>query len=131
MSGFFGGIFTAYKTTNVMGITTAVAALVNIVINIVFIPSIGTLAAALSTLVANIVGYIWRVEASKKYMVVKEDLLYTIIQIASVIVIFAMFYHNTSCSIVVMCIYSLIVSVFMNWELIKTLFKYIKSKKSI
>ena len=33
ISGFYGGIFTAYKDTAIMGITTVAAALVNIVVN--------------------------------------------------------------------------------------------------
>ena len=54
MSNFYGGIFTAYKNTKIMGSTTAVAAVINIVINIIFIPKFGIYAATFSTLISNL-----------------------------------------------------------------------------
>ena len=57
ISGFYGGIFTAYKDTKIMGTTTIAAAVINLVINLFTIKWIGVYAAALSTLIANLVVY--------------------------------------------------------------------------
>lgn len=72
MSGFYGGIFTAYKDTKIMGTTTLVAAVINLAVNLTLISFIGIYAAAISTLIANFVIYIYRKSKVKKYIVLWE-----------------------------------------------------------
>ena len=47
ISGFYGGVFTAYKDTKIMGTTTVAAAIINLAINLFLIKWIGIYAAAL------------------------------------------------------------------------------------
>ena len=128
MSGFFGGIFTAYKDTKVMGTTTAVAAIINIVINFAFIPRIGVWAAAISTLVANIFGYVYRVYASRKYMIVKETALQLVLQGVSIIIVFIMFYRKSTLSYLTGAIYALIVSSIINRNAISLFLRILHDK---
>lgn len=55
LSQFFGGIQISLKQPKENGITTVIGAVVNLVVNIVLIKFVGLYAAALSTLISNIV----------------------------------------------------------------------------
>lgn len=76
MSNFYGGIFAAYKDTKIMGSTTVVAAIINVLINLIFIPKFGIYAATFSTLIANIVVFTYRRYRIKDYIKLKEKFNY-------------------------------------------------------
>lgn len=76
MSNFYGGIFAAYKNTKIMGATTFAAALINIVINLIFIPKFGIYAATFSTLISNVVVSAYRKYRLKQYIHLKEKTNY-------------------------------------------------------
>ena len=73
MSGYYGGIFIAYKETKIMGTTTVIAAIINIIINILCIWYIGIWAAAISTLLSNLYVYYYRKYKIKKYVDLKNN----------------------------------------------------------
>ena len=77
MSGFYGGIFSAYKDTKIMGTTTIISAIINIVINLICIHFIGIWAAAISTFVAVFFVYLQRKQKIKKYVTLKEKVRVT------------------------------------------------------
>lgn len=54
VSLFFGGIYIVQKNTKKNGVTTSIAAFINVVVNLAFIKYIGLYAAVLSTLVSYI-----------------------------------------------------------------------------
>lgn len=68
MAGFYGGIFSAYKDTKIMGTTTAVAAIINVAIDFMLITKIGLWAATFSTLASNLYVYISRRKNVHKYV---------------------------------------------------------------
>ena len=76
MSNFYGGIFTAYKNTKIMGSTTVVAAIMNVVLNLVFIPRFGIWAATLSTLISNVIVFAYRRYRLKEYIRLNEEFNY-------------------------------------------------------
>lgn len=67
LSQFLGGIQIALKKPKENGITTAVGAVSNIIIHLVLIKWIGLYAAAISTLVSNILIFILRVYLLRRY----------------------------------------------------------------
>ncbi len=73
MSNFYGGIFTAYKDTKIMGSTTVMAAVINILINLIFIPKFGIYAASFSTLISNMLVYFYRRYRLSDYIKLKEN----------------------------------------------------------
>lgn len=73
MSSFIGGIFTAYKDTKIIGKTTIIAAVINLIVNIICIKYIGIWAAATSTLFAMLINYYLRNKRIKKYIELKSD----------------------------------------------------------
>lgn len=71
ISQFLGGIQIALKQSKKNGITTLVGALCNIVVHIVLIKFIGLFAAAISTLIGNIIVVISRQYLLKDFYVIK------------------------------------------------------------
>ena len=72
LSSYFGGIFSAYKDTKIMGTTTIGAAILNLVIDLLLVKQIGIYAACISTLVADLIIYYYRKNKLKKYIKLKE-----------------------------------------------------------
>lgn len=60
MSAFLGGIYIAHKKTKNIGITTIVAAIINLLIDVLLVNVCGVTAGSLSTLVAYLVLYLYR-----------------------------------------------------------------------
>ncbi len=112
MSNFFGGIFGAYKDTKIMGSTTIVAAIINIVINFIFIPKFGIYAAVFSTLVSNVIVYWYRRQKLKLYINLKGKFNY-IFWILLVLTLFTYYKNNTIINIL-MFIVVLVYCIFTN-----------------
>lgn len=72
LSSFYGGIFSAYKDTKIMGTTTFLAAGINLAIDLIFVNQFEIYAACFSTLVADLIVYFYRKEKIKKYIKLKE-----------------------------------------------------------
>lgn len=73
ISGFYGGIFSANKKTKIMGTTTIFSAVINIVINILLIKSLGIYATIASTFIANLTVCIYRYIKLKELVVLKNN----------------------------------------------------------
>ncbi|MDY6063071.1 MAG: oligosaccharide flippase family protein [Erysipelotrichaceae bacterium] len=74
----YGGIFTAFKKSGIIGKTTVIGAVINILINILLIRFIGLYAASISTLVSYIVIFITRHIEVKKIMDLKWPKIYVV-----------------------------------------------------
>ena len=72
LSSFIGGIFTAFKQTKIIGTTTIVAAIINLIIDLILIWKIQIYAACISTLLANIIIYYYRKYKLRKLIKLKE-----------------------------------------------------------
>ena len=117
MSNFYGGIFTAYKNTKIMGSTTVAAAIINIVINIIFIPKFGIYAASFSTLISNLIVFVYRRYKLKEYIVLKEKFNYVfwILLVATLIT----YYKNNLIANIIMFIIVLAYCIFTNMSFLK------------
>lgn len=72
LSSFYGGIFSAYKDTKIMGSTTIVAAILNVLIMCIFVNQFKIYAACFSMLIANLIVYFYRKKKLKKYIKLRE-----------------------------------------------------------
>lgn len=126
MSNFYGGIFTAYKNTKIMGSTTIVAAVINIVINLIFIPKFGIWAAVFSTLISNMIIYGYRKYKLRNYIKLKEKFNY-VFWVLLVITLITYYKNNIILNIVVFLIV-LAYSIFTNQKFVKTIMKPIINK---
>ena len=72
LSSFYGGIFTAYKDTKIMGSTTIFAAILNLVLMFIFVNKFEIYAACFATFIANLVVYFYRRKKLKRYIKLRE-----------------------------------------------------------
>lgn len=69
--GLFGGIYVAKKMTNKVAVTTIYSAIINIILNILFIKKIGLYAACFSTVIAYLSMSIYRYFDIRKYIKIR------------------------------------------------------------
>lgn len=67
LSSFLGGIYVAHKHTKSVGITTVMAAVCNLVIDLVAVKLIGMYAASLSTLISYFILVLYRMKDVQKF----------------------------------------------------------------
>lgn len=99
MASFQGGIYIAHKKTKSVGVTTMVAAGINLAIDFLFVKQIGITAGSLSTLIAYLVLYIFRMIDSVKfqpinYHIKKQLVYFAFIGLMLVICFIRNFYLN-------------------------------------
>lgn len=118
MSTFLGGVFTAYKDTKTIGVTTIVSAIINLVVNISLIYFIGLYAAAISTLFATFSVYIYRRIKLKKYLKL-EKTRFTILYYCLLALSIYIYYISNIYLCVLMFLISLVFFYFMNRDNLK------------
>ena len=95
LAGFFGGIFSAAKDSKIIGITTVLGAIINVILNIVLVYCIGALGAAIATFASYFIIWVIRLIKVKKYIKlminIKRDI---IIYILLIIQCFIVMYVN-------------------------------------
>ena len=124
ISGFYGGIFTAYNDTKIMGTTTIVAAVINLVINLFTIKWIGVYAAALSTLIANLVVYMYRKRKVERYIKLNENWKNSFIAFIVTSIVLFLFYSERWTYIVLACLISVLYAIITNMDMIKIILRF-------
>lgn len=119
ISGFYGGIFTAYKDTKIMGTSTIVAATINLVLMFIIINFWGLYAVAISALIANIVVYQYRKIKVKKYVILIENRKKIILDWIMTGIIFLLFYSMNINLQIIGILVSVVYFVSMNYAVLK------------
>ncbi|WP_160561080.1 lipopolysaccharide biosynthesis protein [Parablautia muri] len=121
ISQFYGGIQAAYKRTKSTGVTTIVGAVLNIVVHLALIDEIGLYAAAVSTLVANIVIIILRMISIRDVFKIKmkKEASFNLL-IFLYFFITAYFNRNMYFNWINFFV-AILIAVFINYSLIKTM----------
>lgn len=129
LSGYFGGIFSAYKDTRIMGISTILSAILAFFVTVTLISFIGIWAAVLGNFVSNFITYIIRFRNIRKYIIFRNDYYFHILNgILLLLTIYSFYSSNFIVHLVcfvIVCIYSII----ENQPLLLDLYKGIKNKK--
>lgn len=128
ISGFYGGIFTAYKDTAIMGTTTIFAAIINLFLNIVLIHTWGLYAAAISTLISSIVICCYRKYKVRKYILLNNDNINLVISLIVTVIILALFYSMNSICQIIGGIASVIFAVYENFQILIIITNKLKYK---
>lgn len=114
LAKFYSGLFTALKKTDVMAVSTLIAAIVNLVVNIALIKFIGLYAAAGSTLLADMVLVFIRKIKLKEYIELKSDYRAIVIKVVIAVAVITLGSYDNWLRIVVSIIiaggYALIVN---------------------
>ena len=128
MVSLFGSIYVALKKSNEIAKTSIFAAIINIVINAIFIKKIGLYAASISTLIAYLSMAIYRYFDIQKYVKVKIEKT-TIIYIVLMMIISIVPYYLCNkflCSVSLAFVFT--ITLFANKKIINILIKFLKNK---
>lgn len=118
MASFYGGIFSAYKKTKIIGSTTVVSAIINLVVNLAFIKLFGIYAAAISTLLSSVFLYAYRKKKIYELVNLKhsKDMGFTIL---ITLVVFLAYYSQNTIFMVISLLFSIAYAFMMNRDTVK------------
>lgn len=75
MAGYIGGIFVAVRNSRIFASSTLVGAVLNIILNLITVPLIGPLGAAVSTTISYALVWVIRLTQSRKYIKMRIHLM--------------------------------------------------------
>lgn len=128
ISGFYGSLFVAFKDTKVIGKSTIIGAILNIIINLLLIKFIGIYAAIISTLVANYIVTLYRKIKIKEYVKLNKINNYYL-SIFTLILVSTIYYIKKPIFDIIGLVIAIIFSYIINKSLIKEILGSLKRKK--
>ena len=128
ISGFYGGIFSAYRDTKIMGTTTIISAVLNLIINIALIKFIGIWAAATSTLISTVIVYIYRKYKIKQYVLLKENIFKFFLSWGALFIALIIYYIENLPLRIILFIIILLYCIINNKAILNNLFLFLKDK---
>lgn len=123
-----GSIYVALKKSNEIAKTSIFAAIINILINIIFIKYIGLYAASISTLVAYFSMAVYRYFDIQKYVKIKIDKKIITYIVVSTICSIGTYYLRKNIMSFISFIFIFVISLIINKEIIFSLLKIVKIK---
>lgn len=127
MSGFYGSLFVAFKETKLIGKSTIIGAVINIIVNLALIKFIGIYAAVLSTLISNFIVNYYRKFKSKDYLNLEKLDNYYLSIFMMILVTILYYFKNIYLNIISLLI-AIIYSYIINKNLIYDIKNMIKEK---
>ena len=122
ISSFLGGIYIANKRTKEIGITTLIAAGINLLIDLTFVHTIGIYAASISTLVSYIFLVVFRMINIQRFQKINFNIPFILLSSTTLVIMcFLCSYQKTSLNIVNVCL-AIPIAILANRETIKRLF---------
>lgn len=128
MSSFFGGIYVAYMKTKSVGITTMVAAALNLIIDLGLIHWIGLYAATLSTLISYIFLFVYRLIDSKKVVNLEYDFGHMAWVFIIMLTVTGMCMMQNTIVNIINFVVSCVIFVLLNRSFVLTLFTTVRKK---
>lgn len=128
MAGFYGSLFVAFKETKIVGTSTLIGAIINIVINIIFIKTIGLYAAVISTLVSNVIVNYYRKHKIKEYVKLDGIKGFYLDAIFMIIACIIFYIGNTYISIITLVL-AVTYAAYLNKDIIESFIREFKNKK--
>lgn len=125
---FLGSIYVAKKLTKEIAKTSIIAAIINIVVNLLGIKTIGLYAASISTLVAYASMFIYRWIDSKKYVHLKVNKKLLIITTIFYIITMITYYIRNWILCLIMLLLVVVFAIYINKNTAKYLTSFIKEK---
>ena len=126
--GMLGSVYIGYKKTKEMAKTTMLAAVINIVVNLIFIKFIGIWAAVISTVAAYAIVTFLRLSSIQKTVKIKTDRkMFVLILVLFALNIFLYFQNNRVLDIVNL-VATLILAALFNYGFIKKIVSTGKKK---
>ena len=126
--GLLGVIYIAKKDTKTIAKTSSMAAIINLIFNLLLIKFIGLYAASLSTLAAYLIMTIYRLYNIKKYITLKLDKRFVIISIIFLVGLICSYYINNLYLNVIICLITIVYAWLVNKNSIQLIIDMMKSK---
>ena len=127
--GFMGVIYVAAKKTSEIAKTTIIAAIINILVNIMLVNKIGLYASSVSTFIGYLITMIYRIKDSKKYLKIQFNIK-RIFEMSLILIIYVIIYYcNNKILSTIGLILFIPMIVFTNKNLIKGMIKLLKERK--
>ncbi len=128
-AGFYGTEYVSNKHSKSAMVTTIVAAIINVVFNVIFIGKIGLYAASLSTLVAYIVLFLIRVIQLRKTFLLNVEYR-KLIGLTTLSIVYCVVVDSSSLEIdLVLLLFGIFLVIYSNYDLILKLVKRINVKR--
>ena len=127
-SSFYGTGYVSAKDTKNATLTTTIGAVVNCLINLLFINLIGIWAACFSTLIGYLVTWIVRIKQTKKYFNIKVEWKEFYILLTITLLFVYLVTLDSTLSVILMLALATIITIIVNKELIKTAYSFINKK---
>ena len=130
MAQFMGGIYIAYMKTKSVGITTMLAALCNLAVDILLVRRIGIYAASISTLVSYLILFVYRLIDVQKFQPLKIGYAKMLTYSGCLIAMGVMVTQRIFWVDAVNCIFGISFAVVINRKLVTMMLKAITRKVS-
>jgi O-antigen/teichoic acid export membrane protein len=129
LSTFLGGIYLAFKKTKSIGLTTTVAAVINLVFDISLIRYLGLYAASISTMLAYVFLFLFRIIDVQKIIRIRVKISHMIFMIIILLIECGIFYLDkiyldTVYLKLVNCLIAVVLFLGTNWEFIRMLLRW-------
>lgn len=125
LSGFYGGLFVAFKETKLMGFSTIIGAVINVLIDLVLIKFIGIYAAVISTLAANFIVNEYRRMKIKKFVSLKYN-GNVLVNMVMILLVSIIYYSNNLGLFIISFIFASIYCIYINKDIFKLFLGKIK-----
>ena len=128
MAGLLGVVYVATKKTFEIAKTTIIAALINIIVNIILIKYIGLYAASISTFMGYFITMIYRIIDTKKYLNIKYSLYKYVKIIVGILFSTIIYYINNKLISIITLPFFICIALWVNKDYIVLIKKLIKGK---
>ena len=128
MVGLLGVVYVATKKTFEIAKTTIIAALINIIVNIILIKYIGLYAASISTFMGYFITMIYRIIDTKKYLNIKYSLYKYVKIIVGILFSTIIYYINNKLISIITLPFFICIALWVNKDYIVLIKKLIKGK---
>jgi O-antigen/teichoic acid export membrane protein len=130
LASFMGGIYVAHKKTKSVGITTVIAAAVNLIIDLLFVKYIGIFAASISTLISYIFLTIYRMIDVQKFQLMNFNIKFLFKCLALLVVMSVFCWMKNTATICINLLLGLGTAFILNRELLSNVFAFVRKKIS-
>lgn len=128
LSSFLGGIYIAHKKTKELGISTLIVSIINLSIDLLLVKHIGITTGSISTLVAYMSLYIYRLININKFQKIKVNIKKQIIYFIIVILMLAVCTINNFKLNLANMMISIAFSIIVNFEFLRKLMTILLKK---
>lgn len=122
-SAFQSGIYIAHKRTMAGGLSTMVAAIINLVIDFALVNRVGIFAGSISTLVSYFLLFVYRIIDIRRFQKIKYNYLSVVLYIVILTFMSVICYENITWMNIINAVVGFAFAACINRDLIATMFK--------